>query len=50
LCIIDLADLLAVLLAQPDAEGAINGMHKVALVIAELARSIRAQLEAKPCA
>ena len=38
---IDLADLLAVLLAQPDAETAIDGMHKVAQFIGEHARSIK---------
>ena len=38
---IDLADLLAVLLAQPDAETAIDGMHKVAQIIGEHARSIK---------
>lgn len=48
--ILDLANLLAILLAQPDAETAIGGMHKVAHVISERAQSIRDQLEvgAKP--
>ncbi|WP_141340923.1 hypothetical protein [Bradyrhizobium sp. USDA 3458] len=46
--VIDLADLLAILLAQPDADTAINGMHKVAQIIGEHARSAREQLEARP--
>jgi hypothetical protein len=50
--ILDLANLLVILLAQPDADTAIDGMHKVAQVIADRAMSIRAQLEAeaKRCA
>ncbi|OKO67373.1 hypothetical protein [Bradyrhizobium sp. NAS96.2] len=42
--VIDLADLLAILLAQPDAETAIDGMHKAAQIIGEHARSIQDQL------
>lgn len=37
----DLADLLVVLLAQPDADTAIDGMHKVAWVISNRAKAIR---------
>jgi hypothetical protein len=44
--ILDLANLLAILLAQPDAETAIDGMHKVAQIISDRATSIRAQLNA----
>jgi hypothetical protein len=36
---------LVILLAQPDAETAIDGMHKVAQVIVDRAQSIRGQLE-----
>jgi len=42
--IVNLADLLAVLLAQPDADSAINGMHSVAQIISERAHSLREKL------
>lgn len=45
--VVDLADLLAILLAQPDAETAIDGMHKVAQIIGDHARSVRAQFEGR---
>ena len=47
--ILDLANLLVILLAQPDAETAIDGMHKVAQIISDHARSIRDEVEAKQC-
>jgi hypothetical protein len=47
LVILNLADLLVILLAQPDAETAIDGMHKVAQTISERARSVRDQIEDK---
>ncbi|QOZ52882.1 hypothetical protein [Bradyrhizobium sp. CCBAU 53338] len=43
--VVDLTNLLVVLLAQPDAETAIDGMHKVAQVISDRARSIQDQVE-----
>lgn len=46
--VIDLADMLAILLAQPDAETAVDGMHKVAQIISEHARSALEQFEARP--
>ena len=39
--IIDLGSMLAILLAQPDAETAINGMRHVAITIVDHARAIR---------
>ncbi|MBR0801419.1 hypothetical protein JQ615_39340 [Bradyrhizobium jicamae] len=45
--VIDLADLLAILMAQPDAETAMDGMHKVAQIISEHAISVKEQLEAE---
>ena len=41
--------MLAILLAQPDADTAIDGMHKVAQIITERAQSIRNQLETMQC-
>ena len=39
--IIDLGSLLAIMLAQPDAETALDGMRHVAHMIVDCARSIR---------
>ncbi|MVT63548.1 hypothetical protein GPL21_00270 [Bradyrhizobium pachyrhizi] len=39
--IVDLSGLLMVLLAQPDADTAIDGMHKVAQVIWQRARGVQ---------
>jgi hypothetical protein len=44
LVILNLADLLCVLLAQPDAESAIDGMHRVAQMISERAQAIQNRL------
>ncbi|MBR1231968.1 hypothetical protein [Bradyrhizobium sp. AUGA SZCCT0182] len=44
--IFDLASLLGVLLAQPDAETAIDGMHRVAQIIRDRALVLR-EIEAK---
>lgn len=43
--ILNLADLLCVLLAQPDADTAIDGIWQVAHVIADRARAIRDELD-----
>ena len=44
LVILNLADLLVILLTQAIADTAIDGMHKVAMVISESAQMIREQL------
>jgi hypothetical protein len=38
---VPLTDMLCILLAQPDAETAIDGMHAVLLMVADHARAIR---------
>jgi hypothetical protein len=48
--LIPLADPMCILLAKPDAETAIDGMHKVMLTIADHARSIRDINTAEPSA
>jgi hypothetical protein len=45
--IFERTSLLAVLLAQPDADSAIDGMHRVAIIIRERAGVLRENLDPK---